>query len=198
MPLVLVLVLGLVGGVIGASGGLFIQRRLSQSRVEDAERNATRILNEADKRQKEIVLEAKEEARRSRQQNEAELRDRRKEVQRTEQRINQKEENLDRKTESLEQRARSLQNRERELEEAREQLLSLQDERRQELEKLSNFTAGEAREMLLAQVEREIRDEANRRLREIEQEVKEERRSNAPARSSQPRCSGSQAKWFPR
>src|SRR5574341_633609 len=103
MPLALVIpLLGLVGGVIGATVGLFIQRRISQTRVEDAERNADRILNEADKRQREIVLEAKEEARRTRQQNEAELRERRKEVQRTEQRINQKEENLDRKTESLE------------------------------------------------------------------------------------------------
>src|SRR3989454_4184899 len=175
MPaLALIFVLGLVGGIIGATGGLFIQRRLSQSRVDNAERNATRILNEADRRQKELLLEAKEEAIRVRQQAESELRDRRKEIQRSEQRLNQKEENLDRKLESLEQRQRNLQNRERDLEEARSSLATLEDERRAELERLSNLTVGEAREMLLAQIEREIRDEANRRLREIEQEVKEE------------------------
>ncbi len=174
MPIALVLILGLVGGVLGASGGLFIQRRLSQNRVENAERDATRIRNEADRRQKEILLEAKEEAIRTRQQAESELRERRKDVQRAEQRITQKEENLDRKLESLEQRQRNLQNKERDLDETREQLTALEDERRQELERLSNLTVGEAREMLLTQVEREIRDEANRRLREIEQEVKEE------------------------
>jgi ribonuclease Y len=173
MPLALIL--GLVGGIlIGAIGGLYIQTRLSQSRVANAERNAAKILSDADRRQKEVLLEAKEEAIRVRQQTESELRDRRKEVQRSEQRINQKEESLDRKLESLEQRQRNLQNKERDLEEARKSLATLEDERREELERLSSLTAGEAREMLLAQVEREMRDEANRRLREIEQEVKEE------------------------
>lgn len=173
MPLALIL--GLVGGIlIGAIGGLYIQTRLSQSRVANAERNAAKILSDADRRQKEVLLEAKEEAIRVRQQTESELRDRRKEVQRSEQRINQKEESLDRKLESLEQRQRNLQNKERDLDEARKSLATLEDERREELERLSSLTAGEAREMLLAQVEREMRDEANRRLREIEQEVKEE------------------------
>jgi len=174
MPLALI-VLGLVGAVfMGAVGGYYAQTRLSQSRVATAERSAARILSEADRRQKELLLEAKEEAIRVRQQAESELRDRRKEIQRSEQRLNQKEENLDRKLESLEQRQRNLQNRERDLEEARSSLATLEDERREELERLSNLTVGEAREMLLAQIEREIRDEANRRLREIEQEVKEE------------------------
>jgi ribonucrease Y len=173
MPLALAIVLGLVGVFIGALGGLYMLQR-GQKRVVNAERDAARILSEADRRQKELLLEAKEEAIRTRQQAESELRDRRKEVQRSEQRINQKEENLDRKLESLEQRQRNLQNRERDLEEAKASLATLEDERRQELERLSNLTVGEAREMLLAQIEREIRDEANRRLREIEQEVKEE------------------------
>ena len=173
MPLALIL--GLVGGIlIGAIGGLYVQTRLSQTRVATAERSAAKILSDADRRQKEVLLEAKEEAIRVRQQAESELRERRKEVQRSEQRLNQKEENVDRKLESLEQRQRNLQNKERDLEKAQSDLATLQDERRQELERLSNLTAGEAREMLLAQVEREIRDEANRRLREIEQEVKEE------------------------
>src|SRR5881409_717479 len=163
----------LAGVVIGVIGGIFAQQRLRQGRVETAERSAARILNEADRRQKETLLEAKEEALRFRQQAESELRDRRKEVQRTEQRVAQKEENLDRKLESLEQRQRNVSNKERDLEEAKKNLLTLEEERKQELERLSSLTAGEAREMLLAQIEDEIRDEANRRVREIEQEVKE-------------------------
>jgi ribonuclease Y len=173
MPIALAIALGLVGVFIGALGGLYMLQR-GQKRVVNAEQDAARILSEADRRQKEVLLEAKEEAIRVRQQAESELRERRKEVQRSEQRINQKEENLDRKLESLEQRQRNVQNKERDLEKERESLASLEDERRQELERLSNLTAGEAREMLLQQVEREIRDEANKRLREIEAEVKEE------------------------
>ena len=168
------LILGLVGVVIGVIGGYLVQQRIRQSRVESAERSAAHILNEADRRQKELLLEAKEEAIRFKQQAEAELRERRNEVQRSERRVVQKEENLDRKLESLEQRQKNLSNKERDLEEAQKQVLTLEEERKQELERLSSLTAGEAREMLLAQVELEIRDEANRRLRQIEQEVKEE------------------------
>lgn len=170
----LALILGLVGVVIGVIGGTIVQQRIRQNRIESAERSAARILNEADRRHKEILLEAKEEALRVRKEAEAELRERRAEVQRAERRVVQKEENLDRKLESLEQRQRNLQNKERDLEEARKKLAALEEERRAELERLSNLTTAEAREMLLAQVEREIRDEANRRLREIEQEIKEQ------------------------
>ncbi|MDO8614731.1 MAG: ribonuclease Y [Dehalococcoidia bacterium] len=170
----LALILGLVGVVIGVIGAYAVQQTVRRNRVESAERSAASILNEADRRQKEILLEAKEEAIKFRQQAESELRERRTEVKSGERRVVQKEENLDRKLESLEQRQRNLQNKEHDLEEAGNKLLSLEEERKQELERLSNFTAGEAKELLLAQVEREIRDESNRMLREIEQEVKEE------------------------
>src|SRR3989337_2077541 len=164
----------LLGVVSGLLGGAYLQQRITQRRIAASERSAARILNEAERRQKEMLLEAKEEALRFRQQAEAELKERRKEVQRLERRITQKEENLDRKLDSLEQRQRSLQNKEVQLEQARSELQEIEEQRKQELERVSSLTAGEAKEMLLAQVEREIRDEANRRLREIEQEMKEE------------------------
>jgi ribonuclease Y len=173
MPFIVIGV-GLLGVFSGVLGGAYLQQRITQRRIAASERSAARILNEAERRQKEILLEAKEESIRFRQQAEGELKERRKEVQRLERRITQKEENLDRKLESLEQRQRNLQNKEAQLDQARSELQEIEEERKQELERVSSLTAGEAKEMLLAQVEREIRDEANRRLREIEQEMKEE------------------------
>ena len=170
----LAVIIGLVGVFIGVTGGVFLQQRITQRRITTAERSAARILSEAYRRQKETLLEAKEEAIRVRNQAESELRERRSEVQRLERRVIQKEETLDRKLEGLEQRQRNLSNKERELEEARQNLVTLEEDRKRELERVSSLTTGEARELLLAQVEREVRDEANRRLREIEQEVKEE------------------------
>src|SRR3989304_3152346 len=174
MPEGLAAIFGLVGVFIGVTGGIFFQQRVTRRRIAEAERSVTRTLSEADRRQKEILLETKEEVIRVRNQAESELRERRNELQRLERRLVQKEESLDRKLEGLEQRQRNLSNKERDLEQARQNLLALENERRQELERVSNLTTGEAREILLAQVEREIRDEANRRLREIEQEVKNE------------------------
>jgi ribonuclease Y len=163
-----------LGGFAGVIVGAYLQQRITQRRIAASERSAARILNEADRRQKELLLEAKEESLRLRQQTEAELKERRREVQRLERRLIQKEEGLDRKLDSLEQRHRNLQNRETRLEQARTDLQELEEQRKQELERVSSLTAGEAREILLAQIELDIRDEANRRLREIEEEVKEE------------------------
>jgi ribonuclease Y len=168
------LIVGLVGVAIGVLGALFVQQYLRRSRVEAAERSAARILNEADRRQKDLLLEAKEEAIKIRREAESEIRERRNELKSGERRLSQKEESLDRKIEGLEQRQKNLQKKEAALDTQQEQLDLLIEERKAELEKLSNLTVGEARQMLLDQVEREIRDEANRRLREIEQEVKEE------------------------
>jgi ribonuclease Y len=171
---ILAIVFGLLGVVWGVLGGAFLQQRITQRRIAASQRSAARILNEAERRQKEVLLEAKEESLRLRQQTEAELKERRREVQRLERRLIQKEEGLDRKLDSLEQRQRNLQNRETRLEQARTDLQELEEQRKQELERVSSLTANEAREILLAQIEIDIRDEANRRLREIEQEVKEE------------------------
>src|SRR3990172_8471367 len=179
MPAIALIIGLLVGVAIGVIGGNFVRIRVLQGRIQDAERSAARILNEADRRQKELLLEGKEEAIKIRREADSELKDRRKEVQRNEQRVAQKEENLDRKLQSAEQRQNNLANSEKELEEARVRLSEVEERRKVELERISNLTAGEAREQLLEQVENEIRDEANRRGREIEQEIKEEADSRA-------------------
>jgi ribonuclease Y len=165
---------GLVGVFSGVLLGAILQQRITQRRIAASERTAARILSEAERRQKELLLEAKEESLRFRQQAEAELKDRRRDLQRLERRIAQKEETLDRKLEGLEQRNRNLQTKESRLEQARAELQELEEQRKQELERVSSLTVGEAKELLMAQVERDMRDEINRRFREIEQELKEE------------------------
>ncbi|HXG35935.1 MAG TPA: Rnase Y domain-containing protein, partial [Dehalococcoidia bacterium] len=174
-----IIAVGLLGIILGVLGGALLQQRITQRRITAAERSAARILSEAESRQKEILLEAKEESLRLRNQAEAEIRERRNEVQRLERRLIQKEENLDRKLEALERRERNLATKEQDLDEAKSKLKELEEQRKQELERISNLSVPEAKELLLQEVEREIRDEANRRLREIEQEVKEEAEERA-------------------
>jgi ribonuclease Y len=143
-------------------------------RAAGAEMKASRIVAEAERRQKETLLEAKEEAIRLRSQAEGDLRERRNEAQHLERRLTHKEENLDRKLESLERRDRSLVNKEKNLDDIRAQLTDLERQRRQEIERLANLTTQEARGVLLAEIEQEMREEANRRVRELEAELKEE------------------------
>src|SRR4030042_1486772 len=130
---ILVIGVGLLGVVWGVLGGAYLQQRITQRRIAASERSAARILNEAERRQKETLLEAKEESLRLRQQTEDELKERRRGIRRLERRLIQKEEGLDRKLESLAQRQRNLQNREPRLEQARADPLGLGGQGKPEL-----------------------------------------------------------------
>jgi ribonuclease Y len=129
---------------------------------------------EAQAQQKEIVLEAKDEAHRLRAEAEQDARERRTEVQRQERRIQQKEENLDQRMDRLEKRERALNQREDEIEQHRGKIDELIEEQRHELERVSGMTRDEAAGVLMANIEVEVRDQANQMVRQIEAQAKEE------------------------
>jgi ribonuclease Y len=169
--LAIAIIVGLVGLLAGAGAGFMVRRRAEGTSLQQAEEQASRILAEAETRQKELLLEAKEETLSLRNSLEAELKERRTEAARIEQRLTQKEENLDRKVEALERREQSVRDREAQIEQLRSEAEEMRQRQATELERVANLTVDEARQQLMAAVEVEIRDEASRRVREIEKEV---------------------------
>ncbi len=169
-----IVVIGVAALAVGALVGYNIRLRISRGQAAAAERNAARILREAETSQKEILLEAKEAAIQTRAQVEAEWKERRSELQRSERRLTQKEESLDRKIETLERREAVLSEQEGELEETKQELQELHRKQIAEIERVSGLSSQEAREILLGEIEAEAREEGNRRLRQIQAEVKEE------------------------
>ena len=167
--------LGVVGGLV--VGAIFVFLLLRGRAVTDAtttREETDRELADAQARQKEIILEAKEEAHQIRTAAEQDGRERRAEVQRMERRIQQKEENLDRRLEGLEKRERQLSQREAEIEQRNTQIDELIAEQRRELERVSGLTREEASDMLMRSIESEVREQANRMVRQIEAQAKEE------------------------
>src|SRR3990172_4198776 len=126
-----------VGGVLGYT----LKVRAGKGQVEAAEKAAARILGEAQTKQRESLLEAKEEAIRLRTQVENELKPRRDEILRLEQRIASKEENLDRKLETQERREQELSNQRERLDQQKPQLEELRQRQIQEIERVSGLTA---------------------------------------------------------
>jgi ribonuclease Y len=171
MLAIIAIIVGLVGLLVGAGVGYAARRRSVGTSLLQAEEQASRVLAEAESRQKELLLEVKEEALRLRNAAEEETRERRAEALRSEQRLTQKEENLDRKIESLEKREQQVRDRESHIEQLRAEAEQIHQKQATEMERISGLTTAEAREQLLAAVEIEIRDEASRRVREIEKEV---------------------------
>ena len=174
MTPLLVAIAAVVAFPAGYAACYVILRTIANTRLKNAEDEARRLLDDARTKEKEIVLEAKDEAIRLRNLAESENRERRADIQRQERRIQQKEENLDRKTEILERRERGLSTKEKELEQQRGDLETLKKQQLQELERISGLTTEEAKGLLLRSIESEVREDAARKIREVEAEAKEE------------------------
>jgi ribonuclease Y len=179
MQVVLYLLVAVVAALLAGGGTYLYLNSRATSKINTAEGAAQRLIEEAEAKRREIVLEAKDEAIRTRDEFEREHAARRKEVDRVERRVQQKEEQLDRRMENLDRRERKTQTHERELDEMREQLSKLADERRLELERVAQLSGEAARQQVLEQAERETRDIMNRQVREIEQQVKLEANQRA-------------------
>jgi ribonuclease Y len=171
--IVLSVVIGALALAIGGLVGYTLKFRIGKGQVEAANTSAARIVADAEAKGRETLLEAKEEAIQLRGQTESELKTRRDEILRLEQRVASKEENLDRKIEALERRESDLGNQRQQLEQQRTQLDELRQKQLKEIERVARLSADEARELLLQELEKEIREDAARRLRLIEIEVKE-------------------------
>ncbi len=130
--------------------------------------------NRSETIKKEITIEAKEEAHKMRSEVEREVRERRAEIQRSEKRLIQKEEAIDRKTENLEKKEEGITNKEQTLIEKQHELDGFISKQIEELERISGYTVEEAKNILLSNIEKEIRYEASVMIKDIESKAKEE------------------------
>jgi len=173
-------ILALVGLVVAA---VFAVAAVLYSRREIARADAARqiesqrhedALRGTEQEAKTILLAAKEEAARRRDEVESETRERRAEVARLEQRTNQREESLERRMRELESNEQRLGRRETELEAQRQ---AIEDERSvigRELQRVAALTQDEARAEVLHGVEDELTPEIAERIRAAETRVRQE------------------------
>src|SRR6187401_2129660 len=166
--MILLVIVGLVAAAVGGGIGYVMRQRVIVDPVKTADIASAQLRSEAETRAKEILLQAQDEAVRLRTAAEEEHRGRRAEIQRQEKRLQEKEENLDRKLEDLDQRERAFQTREREIDAEELEDEELRLAQTSELERLSELTMDQARDIIVAEVERDVLDACARRARELE------------------------------
>lgn len=164
--------------LLGIVVGYFIRKNSAESKIGSAEKEAKRIIDDAEKnseaKKKEILLEAKEEIHKLRSESERENKDRRSELQRMERRLTQKEENLDRKLESYEKKEETIARKEADVDKKQALVDEFYEKQLAELERVSGLTFDDAKKELLATVEEEIRHETAIMVKELEQQAKDE------------------------
>ncbi len=162
----------------GSLVGYIFRKNVGEKAIGSAEQKAKNIILDAENRsetiKKEITIEAKEEAHRMRSDVEREIRERRAEIQRSEKRLIQKEEAIDRKTENLEKKEEGITKKELTLVEKQQELDGFINRQIEELERISGYTVEEAKNVLLSNIEKEIRYEASIMIKDIESKAKED------------------------
>ena len=172
------LIFAVVFLIIGLLIGYLLRKNVGESKIGSAEQKAQNLIldaeNTAENIKKEKILEAKEETHRLKSDLENEIRDRRKEVEKSERRILQKEENIEKKLENIERREDGLSKRERSMNEKHQKIDEYLAKQREELEKISGYTQEEAKQILLDEVEKDIRKDASAMITQVETEAKDE------------------------
>lgn len=158
--------------------GSAYRKNIAEAKVGKAEDKAKDIIDDAlktaDARKREILLNAKEEALKTKNEIEQEVKDRRAEIQQMEKRVLVREENFDKKSEALERREQSLSQRESNLAKRKAAVDELSEKRQQELERISGLTSEEAKDYLLKSVEDDVKHDTAIMIRDMESKAKEE------------------------
>ena len=103
---------------------------------------------------------------------EEELRARRSEIARLEERLRATEGSLELQTQRLAERERSLDDRRRNVEHAREELKAAKARQLRELERVAGLSAGQAKQLLMRELEDNLRHDSARLIRQIEEETR--------------------------
>ncbi len=176
--IIAVVVTLIIGVPAGAAVGTAYRKKIVESKMGNAEDKAREIIDEALKtaetKKREGLLEIKEESIRTKNELDKEIKERRAEAQRYERRIQQKEENIDKKADAIEKKESSLIAKEEELLKQKEDIARLNEQRLQELERISGLTSEQAKDYLLKIVEDEVKHESAMLIKEMESKAKEE------------------------
>ncbi len=171
-------IVGIIAVAAALIIGYFARKRIAEGKLQSAEEQASKIVTEAEKeaetKKKESVIEAKEEVHKLRTEYEKEVRERRSELQRMERRLIQREETLDKKVDSLEAREQNLNRKQQEVQKLQDEAAGLYKKQIEELERIASLTTEEAREMLLDDVQKEVKHEAAVMIKDIETKAREE------------------------
>ncbi len=167
----------IVGIICFILGGAYKQSQ-GEGKLKNAQQTASKMvedaLKESERIKKEKIIEAKDEIITLKNELDKESRSRREELQLVEKRVLQREEMADKRSETLDAKEESLLKKDKELIEKEDTLNELHAKQISELEKISKLTFEEARQLLLADVEKQISRETALLIKNKELEAKEE------------------------
>ena len=171
------------GAFIAFKAGINHRKKIAEQKIGGAEEEARQIVaaavKQAEAKKRESIIEAREEIHKSRNELEREIKDRRSEMTKQERRLQQREESLERKHDAAEKKEEQLNRKLKEADERNAEIANLHKIELETLERLSGLSVDEAKEYLIKSIEEDARHAAAIKLREIDQELRENAQKKA-------------------
>ena len=172
-PFVYIL-LGLLLLVLGVVGGYFLRRYQAELLRKNQQEKAENILKGASEQARLIESQARENAVKIVQAAEAEIKERRIELNKETERLEKRRNELDSRVERLEQREQTINKRQSQVDRRHNDMEKIYEEQMKKLEFVAQMTQEDARKDLFAAVEKEARGDMARIIRQIEAEAREQ------------------------
>ena len=183
MQYIIYIAIFLITAVVFTAVGVIIRKKTAESKLQGAEHEAKRIIEnakiEAENKKKEEIFKAQEEIMNSRKELDLEIKERRGEVLVQERRIVQKEENLESKLNLLEKREKELEAKNLKLDEKSKQIAEALNKQMEELQRISGLSKDDAKKYLLSELDKELTLEKANLIKEHEQKAKEKSEKTA-------------------
>lgn len=175
--------------------GYFIRKWSSFKTVGSAEKRAETIINEAKNKQKEFFLTAKDKALKIIDDAKQEERQRRQEIKETQTRLEKRESLFDQKLMELENKRQQLHERTNKLERIKVEIQKIKEDQFAKLEKIAELSREDARQVLLDNTEKKIKEELVQRVKKLQHMSSEEldQKSREMLSLAIQRCSSSHA-----
>jgi len=175
-PWIWVLILIMIPILLGlgvAIGFLYKQNQVEKVQLLQKD-EAERTLAEANEKARQMEIKARDQALEVIQKAESENVRRRNELSREEDRLQKRREELDIRVDRTEKREQNLNKRQSALDKRTNDIEKMHEKEMEELQRISQMTIDEARQILLADVEKDARSDMARIIRQIEMEAREE------------------------
>ncbi|MBI4215129.1 MAG: ribonuclease Y [Parcubacteria group bacterium] len=160
----------LLAGVIF---GYFLRKQIVKARIANAEQKAESLIEEAKKKEKEIIHEAKEKSFSIIENAKREEEESRKELFNIQKRQEKREAIFDKKILDLEAKNQQVTEKSQKLDTFKEEIQNIKKEQLEKLQKIAELNKEDAKNVLLNNVEKEIKEDLIHRIKKVQDETSE-------------------------
>ena len=171
-PIILIVDILVLG--VGLAAGYFLHRYQAERALKNQQDKADNILKVANEQARLIESQARENATKIVQAAEAEMKERRIELNKETERLDKRRSEVDSRSDRLEQREQQINKRQSQVDRRGNEIDKLHEEQVKKLEQIAQLSPDEAKKELFAAVEKEARGDMARIIRQIEAEAREE------------------------